>query len=46
MKEFTLPYDAVRRAADPDAMVLSFFQSTYAAAADRAAWDRSAVERA
>jgi hypothetical protein len=43
--EFVLPYEAVRTAADPDAAVLEFLQSTYAAAADLAAWDRRALER-
>lgn len=42
--EFVLPYDAVRRAADPDAVLLSFLSSTYAAAADLAAWDRAALD--
>lgn len=42
--EFLLPYEAVRTAADPDAMVMAFLQSTYAAAADLAAWDRKALE--
>ena len=45
LREFVLPHEAVRAAADPDAMVLAFFQSTYAAAADRAGWDRAALER-
>ena len=43
--EFLLPYDAVRKAADPDAMVTQFLQSTYAVAADTANWDRKALER-
>lgn len=43
--EYLLPYDAVRRAADPDAMLLAFFQTTYEAAADGASWDRAALER-
>jgi hypothetical protein len=43
--EFILPYDAVRRARDPDALLLSFLQETYAAAADLAKWDRNALER-
>jgi len=43
--EFLLPYDAVRTAADPDAVLLAFLQSTYEAAADRAGWDRQALER-
>ena len=43
--EFVLPYDGVREASDPDAAVLEFFASTYAAGADLAGWDRSAVEQ-
>ena len=39
--EFLLPYEAVRTAADPDATLLSFLQSTYAAAAALAGWDPS-----
>jgi hypothetical protein len=42
--EFILPYDAVRTAADPDATLLGFLQSTYDAAADAAKWDRAALE--
>ena len=42
--EFLLPYSAVRTADDPDATLLSFFQSTYEAAADLAHWDRTALE--
>ncbi|HSZ35990.1 MAG TPA: DUF5996 family protein [Acidimicrobiales bacterium] len=42
--EFVLPYTAVREAEDPDAALLSFFQSTYEAAADLAQWDRAALE--
>ena len=44
--QFILPYDAVRRARDPDALLLSFFQETYAAAADLAKWNRKDLERA
>jgi hypothetical protein len=43
--EFILPYDEVRKADSPDAMVMEFLESTYAAAADAARWDRSALER-
>lgn len=43
--EFVLPYEAVRTAADPDAALLSFFQTTYEAAADSAGWDRDTLER-
>ena len=45
-REFVLPYDEVRRAADPDAVLLEFLQSTYEAAADLGGWDRAALERA
>jgi hypothetical protein len=43
--EFILPYEAVRTAPAPDEVLLAFFQSTYDAAADLAAWDRSALDR-
>jgi hypothetical protein len=42
--EFLLPYDEVRKAADPGAALLSFLQSTYEAAATCAQWDRAALE--
>jgi len=45
LREFLLPYDAVRTAASPDEALLEFLQSTYEAAADLAAWNRSALER-
>ena len=45
LREFILPYDAVRQAADPDAQLLAFLQTTYVAAADLAHWDRAALER-
>jgi hypothetical protein len=44
--QFILAYDAVRRAPDPDALLLGFLQETYAAAAELAHWDRAALERA
>ena len=40
--EFVLPYELVRTAADPDAVLLEFLQSTYEAAATAADWDRAA----
>ncbi len=43
--EFVLPYDAVREASQPRELLLQFLQSTYAAAADLAKWDRAALER-
>jgi hypothetical protein len=42
--EFILPYDAVRSAREPEQTLLAFLQSTYAAAADLAKWDRAALE--
>jgi hypothetical protein len=42
--EFILPYDAVRTAADPDATLLAFLNSTYEAAARTGKWDRAALE--
>jgi hypothetical protein len=42
--EFILPYEAVRTAADPDATLLAFLESTYEAAANLAKWDRAGLE--
>lgn len=44
--EFVLPYEAIRTADDPESMLLTFFQSSYEAAAELGSWDRSALERA
>ncbi len=44
--EFLLPYEAVRKSPSPDEMLLSFFQSTYEAAANQGKWDRAELERA
>jgi hypothetical protein len=44
--EFILPYEEVRQASSPDAMLLEFLQSTYEAAADFGKWNRAALERA
>ena len=43
--EFLLPYEDVRTAADPDAALMEFLESSYAACADAAGWDRAALER-
>ena len=43
--EFVLGYDEVRQAADSASILLEFLQSTYAAAADLAGWDRPTLER-
>jgi len=45
-REFVLPYEVVRTAADPEAALLEFLQSTYEAAADLGRWDRGELERA
>jgi hypothetical protein len=45
MGEFILPYEAVRTATDPEGEIRAFVESTYAAAADLAEWDRKALER-
>jgi hypothetical protein len=42
--EFILPYGTVRAAADPDALLVDFLSSTYAAAAECGGWDRAALE--
>ena len=42
--EYLLPYEAVRTATDPDAVLLDFLEATYAAAADRGGWDRAGLE--
>lgn len=42
--EFVLPYEAVRTAEDPDGALMAFLESSYAAAADLAGWDRAALE--
>lgn len=44
MREWILPYEAVRTAADPDAELLSFFQSAYDTVARLGNWD-AALER-
>jgi hypothetical protein len=45
LNEFILPYEAVRQADAPDAMIRAFIDSTYARAADLAHWDRKALDR-
>lgn len=42
--EFILPYAAVRAARDPERALMDFLQSSYEAAAERAGWDRAALE--
>jgi hypothetical protein len=45
LREFILPYDAVREADAPDETLLEFLQTTYEAAANLAGWDRKSLER-
>jgi hypothetical protein len=42
--EFILPYDTVRQAGDPEALLLDFLTRTYAAAANTGSWDRPTLE--
>lgn len=44
MGEFILRYDTVRTSASPEETLASFFESTYAASAALAGWDRQALE--
>lgn len=46
LREFVLPYDAVRTASSPRTMLLDFFQRAYEGGAELGGWDRSALERA
>ena len=45
LREFVLPYEAVRSARRPGDLLLQFLQTTYEAGADLAGWDRRALER-
>jgi hypothetical protein len=45
LKEFILPYEAIRTSARPEEMLLDFHQTTSEAGADLAGWDRQALER-
>lgn len=45
LREFILPYDEVRNAGSPEAVLMEFLQSTYEAAAESGGWDRGALER-
>jgi hypothetical protein len=44
LREFLLPYEAVRSAHDPEDTLMRFLRSTYEAAAERGHWDRAALE--
>ncbi len=45
LSEFVLDYDDVRHATSPAETLMEFLQSTYEAGANRAGWDRAALER-
>jgi hypothetical protein len=45
IREFLLPYEDVRKAASPDALLLDFLQGSYEAAANLGHWDRAAFEK-
>jgi hypothetical protein len=45
LKEFLLPYEAVRTAASPEKALMSFLESTYEAGATLGKWDRKGLER-
>ena len=44
LREFVLPYDAVRTSEKPDEVLLDFAQSTYDAASMLGRWDRDALQ--
>ncbi len=44
LREFVLPYEAVRRAHSPDDELMAFCQSSYDAAADLGGWNRAELE--
>lgn len=43
--EFVMKYNDVRKQPAPEKALLAFLDSTYAAAAEKAGWDRAALER-
>jgi len=45
LREFILPYEAVRTAASPESDLARFVDSTYDVAASLAHWNRAALER-
>ncbi len=45
LREWVLPYEAVRIASAPDELLLDFLQSTYEAAATLGGWDRAGLEQ-
>jgi hypothetical protein len=45
LREFLLPYEAVRNSSSPEETLLRFLQTTYDAAAETGQWDRGALEK-
>jgi len=45
LREWLLPYEALRASADPDGDLMAFLQTTYEAAATLGGWNRGALER-
>lgn len=45
LREFILPYEAVRQSKSPDETLLAFLQTTYDAAADLGDWNHPSLER-
>ena len=45
LHEFILPYEAVRKSENPKQTLLNFLETTYAAGADLAGWNRAALEK-
>jgi hypothetical protein len=45
LREFVLPYAAVRASSDPEGDVLAFLDTTYEAAAELGGWERARLER-
>ncbi len=46
LREFILPYEDVRNAADPKAALMEFLETTYEAGADLGHWDRAGTREA
>jgi len=44
LREFLLPYEAVRTSRDPEEVLMAFLESTYEAAAQAGGWDRAGLE--
>jgi hypothetical protein len=44
LREYVVPYDAIRTAPSPDDALLAFLESTYAASAELGHWDREALD--